>query len=73
MPLEVYRQRLQALVEALHAEPAAPDASVRLPGERRAATRSLRLQQGIPIDPATRAELTTLGTELGVTPPWREL
>ena len=72
MSTETYAQRLGGLLTALHAEPPAPDQHIRIPGERRAEVRARRTELGIPIDPATQAELESLSTEFGAHPPaWK--
>jgi LDH2 family malate/lactate/ureidoglycolate dehydrogenase len=68
MPAPLYAQRMGALLEAIHASPAAPGQETRVPGERRAQTRQERLAGGVPLDAATRAELETLAVETGVPP-----
>jgi LDH2 family malate/lactate/ureidoglycolate dehydrogenase len=74
VPPDEYASRLGGLLDALHAAPAAPGQSIRIPGERRAAVRARRVQEGIPLDAATRAELDTLSAEMGVDPlAWREV
>lgn len=74
MPQDEYTSRLGSLLAALHAAPTAPGQSIRVPGERRAAVRARRMQEGIPLDAATRAELDALSAEVGVDPiAWRQL
>ena len=66
MPPEVYEQRLGSMFSALRQTPTMPGQSIRIPGERRAAVRTQREGEGIPIDAATRAELDALSAEVGV-------
>jgi LDH2 family malate/lactate/ureidoglycolate dehydrogenase len=74
MQPDEYANRLGGLLDALHAAPTAPGQSIRIPGERRAIVRARRMQEGIPLDAATRAELDALSAEAGVDPiAWREL
>lgn len=67
-PTPHYDQRMSELLDALRASPAAPGQHVRIPGERRAQIRQERLANGIPLDAATRAELTALAAEPGIPP-----
>lgn len=68
MPMPLYEQRMGALLDAIHASPAAPGQEARIPGERRARIRQERLATGIPLDAATRAELEALAAEPGAPP-----
>ena len=68
MAPEVYRERLGGLLGAIHTAPAAPGATIRVPGERRAQVRAERTANGIPIDPTTRKELDGLADELALAP-----
>ncbi len=68
MSAEAYTSRLGGLLDAIHAVPAAPGATIRVPGERRAEVRARRMAQGIPIDAATRKELDALAAEVGIAP-----
>ncbi len=73
MAPEEYTRRLDEMLKALRAAPAAPGQRIRVPGERRAAARKARAAEGIPIDAATRAELDALSAEVGVEPiEWSE-
>jgi ureidoglycolate dehydrogenase (NAD+) len=68
----VGRHRFEATISALIAEMRAippTGEEVLVPGDPEARTRTEREQDGIPIEPALWRTLTTLGTELGVTPP----
>jgi LDH2 family malate/lactate/ureidoglycolate dehydrogenase len=72
MSPEDYTTRLGGMLVAMRQTPTAPGQRIRVPGERRAGTRARRLVEGIPIDPATRAELDALSAEVGVVPlEWR--
>lgn len=66
MAPETYTERLGGLLDAIHAAPAAPGQTIRVPGERRAEVRAARRAAGIPLDAATRRELDALATEVGV-------
>lgn len=68
LPAPIYAERLGALLAEIRDVPALPGEQVRIPGERRAAIRTERRANGIPIDAATVAELDTLAAELGVAP-----
>jgi LDH2 family malate/lactate/ureidoglycolate dehydrogenase len=68
MSPEAYATRLGGMLTAIHAAPAAPGQQIRIPGERRARVRAARTAEGIPLDPATRAELAALSAEVGVAP-----
>ena len=70
---EAYATRLGSMLAAIRETPAAPGQRVRIPGERRAEMRVERKVEGIPLDPATRAELDALSAEVGVEPlEWRQ-
>jgi LDH2 family malate/lactate/ureidoglycolate dehydrogenase len=74
VPQDEYNNRLGGLLDALRAVPGAPGQRVRIPGERRATVRRQRMQEGIPLDAATRAELDALSAEVGIDPiAWKEL
>jgi LDH2 family malate/lactate/ureidoglycolate dehydrogenase len=73
MSPEEYATRLGGMLTALRETPAVPGQRIRVPGERRAEVRAVRLAGSIPIDPNTRAELDALSTEVGVAPlEWRQ-
>ena len=74
MPLPEFCQRVDALIELMHACPPAPGvARIFVPGEIEHETEQARRAGGIPLNPELRGELTALGTELGVPVPFGDI
>ena len=67
MPLDAFTERVEALVDAVHASPAAEGtARVFVPGEQGDATVERRAREGIDVSATKAAELEALGRELGI-------
>jgi LDH2 family malate/lactate/ureidoglycolate dehydrogenase len=67
MPSQLFAERVDALIDQMHACPPATGAeSVSVPGERSAATAANRLRTGIPLPPDVVGTLRALGAELAV-------
>ncbi len=71
MPLAEFRQRVDLIIQLMRACPRAPGVErVYVPGEIEFETEHRRRAEGIPINAELQSELTTLGRELGVNPPF---
>jgi LDH2 family malate/lactate/ureidoglycolate dehydrogenase len=69
-PLERFADAVGRLADQVHeTTPSDPDVSVRLPGERSAAERRRRLQDGIPVDPVLWGQLVRRLEALGLPVP----
>ena len=69
MPYDEFVERVDTLVDRMHASPAAPGVDrVLVPGERSAAVARRRMRDGIPMPASLVAELASFGNEIGV--PW---
>ena len=67
MPLDAFTERVEELVDAVHASPAAErTARVFVPGEQGDAIAERRAREGIEVSAMKAAELEALGRELGV-------
>lgn len=67
LPLDAFRGRIDGLIALAHAVAPAPGHdAVLVPGEPEERTRARRSVDGIPLADATVAELTTLGTGIGL-------
>lgn len=65
----VFRDRIDAVWDEMKSSPRLPGVEeIRLPGERMHRVRQERLERGIPLAPALRAELARLAADLGVAP-----
>jgi LDH2 family malate/lactate/ureidoglycolate dehydrogenase len=70
VPYEAFVERVDSLIDAVHASPpAAGVGRVLVPGERSAEIARTRERDGIPLSPVRVDELRTLSRELGVAPP----
>lgn len=71
MPLQEFRQRMDAMIDLLHACARAPGAErVFVPGEIEHETEQRRKTDGIPVNETLRQELCGLADELGVKSPF---
>jgi LDH2 family malate/lactate/ureidoglycolate dehydrogenase len=71
MPLNEFRQRMDESIQLMRSCPTAPGVErIFVPGEIEFETERRRRVEGIPINAELQKELTTLGAELGVTPPF---
>jgi LDH2 family malate/lactate/ureidoglycolate dehydrogenase len=67
MPHETFVERVDTLIDRIHASPPTPDSDeVRVPGERGFRLAEERERDGIPLPAAGVANLRRLGRELGV-------
>jgi ureidoglycolate dehydrogenase (NAD+) len=67
LPLDEFKNRIQALVDAAHQSAPAPGfASILVPGEPEERTKEARLRDGVPLADATVDELRELGSRYGV-------
>jgi LDH2 family malate/lactate/ureidoglycolate dehydrogenase len=67
MPLEAFVERVDRLIDAIHASPPAPGVEhVVVPGERGARLAEARTRAGIPLSARRLASLRDLGGELGI-------
>jgi LDH2 family malate/lactate/ureidoglycolate dehydrogenase len=65
-------QRMQSMIDSMHACPVAAGCErIYVPGEIEHQTERQRMAEGIPINPALRAELTALAAELAVSSPFQ--
>lgn len=71
MPLDEFRQRMDQIIQSMRSCPTAPGVErIFVPGEIENETERRRRADGIPINPALRAELGTLANELGIQAPF---
>ncbi len=61
-----YAQRLGALLDEIHAAPAAEGKTIHIPGEGRFQKRADRAAHGVPVDSATLKELQQIAEETGI-------
>jgi len=67
MPLETFRQQVEAFRDVLHGSAPAQDSSgVLVPGEPEARARAASLRDGVEVPEGTAAELAELGARLGL-------
>jgi LDH2 family malate/lactate/ureidoglycolate dehydrogenase len=67
IPLDQFLERVDALIDQMHASPPASGVDrVRVPGERRADVARLRERDGVPFPASRLAALRRLGEDLGV-------
>lgn len=72
-PGDEFRRRMRALIDEIHATPAAAGSDgVLLPGEREWRNRERALAEGIPLPPDVVAALTSAAEEAGIAPPWQD-
>jgi LDH2 family malate/lactate/ureidoglycolate dehydrogenase len=70
MPIETFLERVDTLIDRIHATPPAPGSEPpHVPGERGVRVATERERDGIPMDAARVAELRALGDSVGVTVP----
>jgi LDH2 family malate/lactate/ureidoglycolate dehydrogenase len=71
MPLAEFHQRMDEIIGLMRSCPTAPGVErIFVPGEIEYETERRRKTEGIPVNAELQKELTTLGAELGVTPPF---
>lgn len=66
---ELYREQMAAYLSDLRAQPACPGTRILAPGDREWDEETYRLDAGIPLDPAVRAEFSELASLYGLAPP----
>jgi len=65
-----FRARVDTVIRDMKTSPLLPGFNeIRMPGERSQKLRDARLQSGIPLPPALRAELRTLADDLAIEMP----
>jgi LDH2 family malate/lactate/ureidoglycolate dehydrogenase len=71
MPLADFLRRVDEIIDLMHSCPSAPGVErIYVPGEIEHETERRRRAEGIPINPTLKSELTQVGKELGVEPPF---